>query len=422
PRTAPAYGVIGAGPCGLTACKNLLQQGFEVECLEAREDLGGIWNLAAGRTAAYPSVSMITSKRLSAFADHPMPSGLPPFPSQTQAIDYLQSYADRFQLRKHIEFGMRVERAEPQADGWSVQVVGESAPRHYRGLIVASGHHWEPLMPSWSGTFDGRLMHAFDYTSPQEFEGQRVLVVGAGNTGCDLASEISRYAADTALSLRRGYHFLPKFMWGAPIDRCGEAFARWRLPLFIYRAIAGCLLRIAIGSPVRYGLPKPEHRLFEAHPIINSQLLYDVGHGRVRIRPDVNRLDGSQVCFKDGTDDPFDTIICATGYRPEFPFLPPGQMDNLYLNVFHRERNDLFAVGLIQPSGSIWSLADYQSQLIAKVLLAARDDRPTAATFAQAKRRDGYRSNIRYLSSDRHRLEVEYFGYERSLKTHLARF
>ena len=422
PEVPERYCVIGAGPCGLTACKNLLQQGLPFDCLEARPDLGGLWNLAAGPSPAYPSVSMITSKRLSAFVDHAMPAGLPPFPSQPQALDYLRSYAAHFQLADHIQFGKRVERAVPLQEGWLVHVAGETEPRCYRGLIVASGHHWHPLMPSWAGTFQGRILHAFDYDGPEAFEGQRVLVVGAGNTGCDLASELSRHAAETALSMRRGYHFLPKFMWGAPIDRCGEALAKWRLPWFAYRAVAGMLLRIARGRPERYGLPAPKHRLFEAHPIINSQLLYDVGHGRVKIRANVSRLDDTQVWFQDGVCEPFDAILCATGYQATFPFLDQPTLDDLYLHIFDRHRDDFFVVGLIQPNGSIWSLADYQAQLIAKVLVAGREDPAALKWLNRQKRRAGYRSGIRYLSSERHRYEVETFSYKRALLSHLDHF
>ena len=414
--------VIGAGPAGLTAIKNLRQRGMNVECFEARSDIGGLWNLEAGSTAVYPSVSMITSKRLSSFVDHPMPRGLPPFPNQQHAIDYLRSYADRFGLRDHISCNSMVSHARPIDRGWEIQVEGHPEPRIYQGVIVASGHHWDPLWPEWQGTFGGRLMHSSEYDVPADFQDQRVLIVGAGNSGCDIASEVSRYASRTLVSMRRGYYFLPKFLGGAPIDRCGEWLHRFRLPKFVYRTVAAWWLQLAVGSPSRYGLPNPDHQLFEAHPIINSRFLDDVGHGRIQVKPDIKELCNDGVTFVDDTMEEVDVIICATGYRASFPFLHNYSVDDLYLKVFDRQRDDFFVIGLIQPNGSIWPLADYQAQLVSAFLAERKQASAALNRFRKRKVHRRPRRKIAYLSTERHRFEIEYFGYLRELRKELASF
>ena len=260
--------------------------------------------------------------------------------------------------------------------------------------------------------------------------GKRVLVIGAGNSGCDIAVEAAQHAVRTFHSFRRGYYFLPKFLFGRPIDSGGERLHRWGIPLWLNRQITSFLTRIALGQPESYGLPRPDHRLFESHPIVNSQLLYFVGHGRIQIKANIERLCGSRIRFGDGSEEEIDLLIYATGYKLSFPFLDAnllcdaGGRPQLFLNVFHPELDNLFVAGLIQPNSGLWALADYQAQLIAAYWIAQQKNSPAAAWFRRLKSatKADLRGGIRFVDSPRHVLEVDYFAYRRQLQGLLKRF
>jgi hypothetical protein len=359
-----------------------------------------------------------------------MPGDYPPYPSRRQAQDYLRSYADHFRLRDHIEFGRQVQRVAHDGQQWQLQVAGETAPRPFSAVVIANGHHSEPLYPSFPGQFSGNVLHSRQYKTPDSLAGRRVLVVGAGNSGCDIAVEAAQHASAAFLSMRRGYHFLPKFLRGKPIDVAGESLHRWGVPLWLRRLIARGLIHVAVGPLQNYGLPKPDHKLFESHPIVNSQLLYELGHGRIRVKPDISELCGQQVKFADGTQEEIDLIVYATGYRISFPFLDPSLIldehgrPKLYLNAFHPQRDDLFVAGLIQPDSGLWGLADLQCRIMARYLAGLRRDSESVAWFKRLKSagRVDLGQGVRYLNSPRHALEVEYYSYRQRLLKLLRRF
>lgn len=429
-KASDKYCIIGAGASGLTALKNLRQAGIACDCFEREDDVGGNWYFGKPCSSVYRSTHLISSKRLTEYTDFPMPKAYPPFPNHRQVLDYLRCYADHFRLGDHITFNTSVEQAEPAANGWRVEFANGRPAETYRGLIIANGHHWDPKTPNFEGEFCGQSIHSHDYKSPEILKDKRVLVVGAGNSGCDIAVEAAQNAKETFLSVRRGYHFLPKFLLGGPIDSRGEALLRWGLPLAVRRLIAQSLVRVAIGRPQQYGLPKPDHKLFETHPIINSQLLYFVGHGDIRVKPNVHKLDGDGVVFTDDSREPLDLIIYATGFNVSFPFINRSLLfdeedrPRLYLNVFHRQRDDLFVSGLIQPDSGIWGLADYQAQLIAKFITAVNHDASKADWFRRlkAKSQVDLGSGINYVGSSRHVFEVEHYGYRKRLRKLIAKF
>ena len=422
-QTTHRYCVVGAGASGLTVAKNFRQHGLQFDCIEREDEVGGTWYYGKPGSSVYKSTHLISSKRLTEYTDFPMPAAYPDFPSHEQAWEYLRAYARRFDLYSSIELNRRVERIEPVDDGWRVRLDrGES--RDYAGVVIANGHNWDPKVPAYPGTFDGLTLHSSQYKTPDLFRGKRVLVVGAGNSGCDIAVEAAQTAASTFQSSRRSYHYLPKYLLGRPVDHCGERLLRWGVPLWLRRAITKRIVKLSLGSPQDYGLPSPDHELFETHPIINSQMLEYVGQGKICVKPQIERLLGEQVQFVDGSREPIDVLIYATGFRISFPFIDSrhlnwnGSRPELYLHIFHPQHERLFVAGLIQPDSGQWGLVDYQAQLIARYL-AALDRRPErAARFRRqlAARRFDLGSGIRYVSSSRHLLEVEHFRYREYLK------
>ena len=426
--TANRFCILGAGTSGLAVAKNFLAGGIPFDCLEREDDIGGNWYFGSPASSVYASTHLISSKRLTEYTDFPMPDHYPEYPGWRLVFDYLRDYARTFGLYQHIQFETSVERIEPADEGWRVTLAG-GEERLYRGVVIANGHNWKPRLPNYPGEFTGEALHSAQYKTPDVLRGKRVLVVGGGNSGCDLAVEAAIHA-DTALhSLRRGYHVLPKFFKGLPSDQFNEWMLRWRLPLWLRRLGGALVIRWVLGPPEASGLPRPDHRLFESHPIINSQLHYRIAHGDLAIRPDIQRLDGNCVTFVDGRQDEVDLIIYATGFEVSFPFIDPQHLNwrdgapDLFLYVFHPERDDLFVAGLIQPDSGQWGLVDYQAQLITGYLRALSGKPRVARWFAKLKHssRPDLDGGIRYLDSPRHRLEVEHFSYRRHLQKLIAK-
>lgn len=428
--SAHKYCVVGAGPAGLTVAKNFAASGIAFDAFEREADVGGNWHFGQQSSSVSASTHMISSKRLTEYTDFPMPKAFPPYPSHRQALEYLQLYARHFGLYSQIQFNTAVKRIEPAGELWSVTLSDGGPPRLYRGVVVANGHHWDPLPHRFAGSFNGQIMHSRDYKSPEVLRGKRVLVVGAGNSGCDIAVEAAQHAEAAYLSMRRGYHFLPKFLHGRPIDLCADNMHRWGWPLWLQRWVSSIMVGIALGRPQRYGLPAPDHKLFETHPIVNSQLLYYVGHGRIQVLPDVEQLRGDTVRLRDGREVPVDLIVLAIGYKVSFPFLDSSLVLNehgrpkLFLNAFHPDYDNFFVAGLLQPNSGLWGLVDYQAQLMAAYITAQQQNLALAAEFNKLKRteRPDLSHGIAFIESPRHALEVEYFSYRERLKKLIKRF
>ena len=256
--------IIGAGPVGLAMAKAVKQHGLPYDHVDAGPGLGGNW-----RHGLYENVHIVSSKRSTAFADYPMPEQYPDFPSASQLLAYLESYASDHGLDSAIETGRTVTAVRPLVDDtWHVEIDGEE-PRHYKGVIVCNGHHRDPKWPSYRGQETAPLIHAHDYSAPSELAGKRVLVIGGGNSACDIASEAARVGASSDMSLRAGYWFLPKTFLGRPLTD----LPIWTLPVALQRLILRGVIRLVIGDYRAYGLQRPRSKLFERHPTFGTEVL-----------------------------------------------------------------------------------------------------------------------------------------------------
>jgi hypothetical protein len=308
--------------------------------------------------------------------------------------------------------------------GWLVTTSAGTTTR-YTGVVIASGHNRVPRWPAIPGSFAGTLLHAADYKSPTHpvgIAGKRVLVIGGGNSGCDIAVEVSEHAACAVHSTRRGYHVVPRFILGRPADVRGERLLAMRAPLWLRRMVSLRMIDRTIGLPWRHGLPLPDHRLFETHPIVNDELFSQIDAGALEPTGDVAAFAGDEVVFTDGSRRPFDVVICATGYRIEHPFIAPehlaagGGVPRLFMHLLHPTHDDIAVVGLIQPDSGQWGITDVQAQLVARMARAARGAPRAAAWLYRARQRVAGPGPIRYVDSPRHRLEVEHFSYRRTLE------
>jgi hypothetical protein len=354
--------VIGAGPVGLGIARALKAQGIAYDQFEADDDVGGNW-----RHGVYATAHIISSRKTTEFTEYPMPADYPDFPSRQQMVDYLGDYARHFELRPQIAFNTKVVVVRPRPDElWDVGLAGGER-RLYKGVLVCNGHHWSKRFPDYPGTFAGGFIHSKDYKDPAQLAGKRVLVIGGGNSACDVASEAARVGQSCDLSLRRGYWFLPKSLLGKPLV---EALPLW-LPVGVQRLILRAALKVIFGDYRRYGLPQPDHK---HHPTLNSELLHYVKHGRIKPRADIERFDGSRVDFVDGSSAEYDIVVCGTGYHVDFPFLPKGLVPvtgglaHVYGGALLPQYRHLYIIGTMQPRYGFGPLLSEGAELLALMI------------------------------------------------------
>lgn len=420
--------VVGAGPSGIAAARALIDEGITPVVFEQGDRIGGNWVFRpeVGHSSVYRTTHIISSKTLSAYDDFPMPDDYPDYPSHAQLAAYFEAYARRFGVERHVRFGSTVVAARPAGEGrWRVRWRTETGEHEdtFDALLVANGHHHVPNIPEYPGHFGGEMLHSHAYKDAAPFAGRRVLVVGCGNSACDVAVEVSRVAEHVALSVRRGQHILPKFLFGRPGD-VNYARLTW-LPWRIRQWLLGLVIRIVQGRYADYGLPEPECGVLEMHPTLNSELLYFIRHGKVHPRPGIARLDGDAVVYTDGRREGFDTIVWATGYRMRFPFLAPeitpwqdADRVPLYRKMIPAEHPGLYFIGLFQPLGCIWPLAEHQGRIAARAI-SGRWQRPPdlAARIAHEMAHPHYP----FQQTRRHATEVDYHRFRQELLAELAR-
>ena len=421
--------VIGAGPSGLTALKNLLQCGIQAECLEREDNLGGNWYFGSSTSRVFESTKLISSKSLTEFTDFPMPHEWPAYPDHRQCLAYLHQYSDHFGLREHILFQNSVTRITPITrnhvrQGWQVDFE-DGTIRNYAGLVFASGHNHEPRLPAITSGFSGPVIHSAEYKSPDTphvLRNKRVLVIGGGNSGCDIAVETSFHSALTFHSTRRNYHVLPRVFMGRPSDLRGERLLKMHVPLGIRRLISRRVIARTIGLPEKHGLPQPDHSLWETHPVINDNLYHRIDQGMIQPMPDIERFEGDTAIFTNGRHEQIDVVIAATGYRLTLPKIQVAELNTkngipkLFMHFLHPEANDFAFVGMIQPDSGQWGITDLQSQVIARMILANRIAPRAQAWLRKQRKRTSRSHSIQYVKSPRHALEVEHFSYSQRLK------
>jgi thioredoxin reductase len=425
--------IIGAGSSGIAVAQVLDARGVAFDCFEAGSSLGGNWRYGNDNemSSAYESLHINTSRHMMEYAAYPMPDSLPDYPNHRQVVQYFDDYVEHFGLLDKITFRTEVTKVRPvdgDQDGpWEVTVRQrdgvEPETRIYQHVVVANGHHWDPRWPepSYPGaeSFPGEQIHAHYYRTPEPLVGKRVLVLGIGNSACDIAVESTRVAESTDLAMRRGAHILPKYMFGRPTDHLTDSPLA-RGPLKFQQLSLAVMLRLTQGKVTDYGLPKPDHAVLHAHPTVSEELLNRLGHGDITVRPNIDRFEGPKVFFTDGSSGEFDVVVYCTGYRVSFPFLGDEIVraeDNhveLYRRVVSPDHPGLFFVGLIQPLGAIMPLAEVQAEWIgdlvtgAGVLPSEQEMRRQIAAYDESLRK-------RFVASKRHTMEVDFHSYKAEL-------
>ena len=422
--------IVGAGSSGIVAAQVLDAKGIPFDCFEKGSQVGGNWRFENdnGMSSAYRSLHINTSRRVMAYKTLPMPDHYPDYPDHFQMAAYFDEFVDHFGLRERITFRTEVVKVEPADGAWAVTTKGPDGSERterYRAVLVANGHHWDPRWPEpafpGSDEFEGEQVHAHHYREPDVLRDKRVLVLGLGNSATDIAVESSRIGEKTFLAVRRGAYVLPKYMNGKPIDEVSNPVFS-RLPLSLQRFFAMRGLELAAGAMTTYGLPKPDHKLFEAHPTVSSELLPRLGHGDITVKPNIERFDGGRtVRFVDGSEEEIDLVVYCTGYKITFPFFDPrvvSARDNrlpLYRRVVSVERPGLYFIGFIQPLGPIMPLAEAQCEWVAD-LLNGRATLPSAGEMKREIAREERKMKKRFVASKRHTVEVDFHPYLREIR------
>ncbi len=364
-NTTHKHLIIGAGFVGLGMAQALQAAGIPYEQVDASDDIAGNWYHGVYKTA-----HIISSRKVTQFTHFPMPENYPDFPSAQQMRDYLNSFADRFDLRPAIELKRTVTYVRPIENNlWEV-TFENGEQRIYKGVLLCNGHHWSKRFPKFDGEFQGKIIHSKDYKNPAQLSDRRVLTIGGGNSACDIAAEAARVGSKSVLSMREPVWFLPKTFAGVPL----VDLIQWWMPEGLQRLIAYSIIRLTFGQHSAYGLSEPQYRIFDKHPTLNNEVPYYIKHGRIIPKPAVRRLDGKKVEFVDGSVEEFDLIVCATGYDVAYPFLPAelqrveGAVVKCYGGAFLDDYKGLYYIGWGQARGGVGSVISASGPIFTRLL------------------------------------------------------
>ena len=305
-RRAAPIAIIGAGPAGIATARELARRGLPYRLLEQGDSPAHVWrNL-------YDSLTLHTGKHMSALPGMPFPAGTSLFPTRSQFVAYLDAFIERFGIR--VETGVHVRRAVPASRRlWVLQTsIGDIDAS---AVVMATGIVSWPVVPSFPGQeeFTGRILHSNEYNRPDPFAGKRVLVVGCGNSGAEIASELGNANADVTIAIRTGANVVPLTILGVPIQYI--AYGVRKLPPPARKALVSMVRRVTLmrqGPPV---LPMPPWDPLDRIPLIGFHLVDAIRAGKVRVKPAIRAFQARGVSFTDGTEGEYDVVILATGYR-----------------------------------------------------------------------------------------------------------
>ncbi len=300
--------VVGGGAAGLSAAAALARRGIESVVLEQYPELGGTW------ARRYDRLHLHTVRGFSGLAHHPIPRRYPRYLARDEVVAYLNEYARHFALR--IVRGTRVASIRARDGVWAVQTEDGTESRA-RVVVVATGQYRQPMLPAWPGRelYRGRVIHSSEYANALPYVGRRVLVVGAGNSGAEIATDLAESgAAAVAISIRTPPSIVPRDPFGMPSQRTSIVLSA--LPPRLANWVGMVNARLTIGDLTSYGLSTREFTAYTTGriPLIDVGFVDAVRRGRVRVRPALARLSPTGAVFADGSDESCDAIVAATGF------------------------------------------------------------------------------------------------------------
>jgi dimethylaniline monooxygenase (N-oxide forming) len=417
--------VIGAGAGGVCAAKHMIGAGFDVTVYEAGSHVGGLWVYENdnGRSQAYRNLSIISSRRFTRFSDFDFDDRTPRFPTHRDMARYLDSYAEHFGVKERTRFRTRIAQVKPafdpatEAPRWLVTTeAGEQD--EYDAVLIATGHLNEPNHVPELQEFGGEYRHSSSYRYADDLVGKRICVVGVGNSGVDIASDVCSVAGRTVLVARSGVVIQPKVLFGIAFSDIAISLRRRWIPAWLRNRLIKAVVYTAHGDLSRLGIRSPKGR---THPTLSESIVADIEYNRVAVKPGITGISGKTVTFADGSSEEFDVLFGATGYVVSLPFVPDdvvpvrGNHVDLYKRIFSPDWPGLAFVGMLNPLSTLNRIFEEQSRLIA-LHLAGKVALPGAAAMRADIDAKNRRSAQIYTDSPRHEMEEPDFGYVEELQ------
>ncbi|XP_076090536.1 flavin-containing monooxygenase 5-like isoform X2 [Mytilus galloprovincialis] len=435
--------VIGAGASGLTAIKCCIDEGLEPVCFERSNDIGGLWRysdeVVEGQSCVMKSTVINTSKEIMCFSDFPIPSEYPMYMHNTYVQKYFNLYADKFKLQKCIRFETEVLSVSKHADfaqsgQWVIKLKDKKSTKVrediFDAVIVCSGHHAEKNVPDFPGlsNFKGKVIHSHDYRHQAGFEDKRIVVIGIGNSGGDMAVELSRVASQVFISTRRGSWIFNRIADnGMPVDMIGLKRSVLKIRKLLPPYFFDNMMENQVNKRFDHSTYclKPKHRITAQHPTINDDIPNRLASGTLKAKPDIKMFTENGVIFDDGTNEEnIDVVVLATGYIFGFPFLDKSVLEvkqnhvELFKYVFppKLERSTLCVIGCIQPIAALMPISELQCRLATRVFTGKVKLPCYDGMMTDIKNKE-LAMQLKYVQTQRHTIQVDYIDYMDELAT-----
>ena len=421
--------VIGAGAAGICMAKYLRKVGFAVTIFEIGSQIGGMWCYQNdnGLSSAYRTLHINTSRGVTRFHDLDFDDDVQAFPDHWDMHRYLEKYAKHFNLVPLIRFNSRVADIRPAFDPasdpprWDI-VLEDGKTEEFDTVIAATGHLADPMhVPIFRDNFTGTYVHSHHYKEPEDFVGQRICVVGVGNSACDIASDVCVTSPRCVLVARSGAIILPKLFCGIPFTDITRKIQRPWIPGWLRRKLTGILTFLVHGNMQKLGFRPMEKRV---HTTSNGTIVTDIAYSRIAVKHEIEKIDGKVLHFSDGTAEEFDTIIAATGYQIQLPFISRDIVpleDNklrLYKRMVQPGWPGLYFPGFFNTDTALNMVFEHQARWIRAVemgeaVLPSDDD-----MWADIKAQERWVGE-RFKDTARHTIEEEHVVYLGALKKSL---
>ncbi|MFT5175184.1 MAG: dimethylaniline monooxygenase (N-oxide forming) [Gammaproteobacteria bacterium] len=421
--------ILGAGAAGLCAAKYLLQAGFEnVSIFEMGTQIGGMWCYENDnkQSSAYRTLHINTSRKVTQFSDLPFDPDVQFFPDHWDMHRYLLRYAQHFKLTERIRMQSEVVDIRPVTGAhaspqWELVFrIGEKEV--FDTVVAATGHLSVPNhVAKFRDQFEGEYLHSHYYRTPQPYVGQRICIVGVGNSALDISGDVCATAPRCVLVARSGALIMPKLICGIPGTEITQMIQRPWLPAWLRRRLLRMLAFLAHGDQTKLGFRPLKERV---HATSNGTIITDVAYKRVEVKHEIDKIEGKKIFFNDGTSDEFDVLIAATGYLIDLPFISCDIVSlsdnklNLYKRIVQPGWPGLYFMGFFNTDTALNMVFERQAQWICDLELGKARLPSEAQMHADIVRKENWVKKY-YKHSDRHTIEEEHVSYLRELKRSL---